>query len=103
MVKREGGVLRVKNLTPIECSSFPVVHLPILRRSRLNILQVNLGYRCNQQCIHCHVEAGPHRTEMMGKPVITQVVDFLATSNLKTMDLTGGSRPHCMEDGDSCD
>lgn len=97
MVKREGGVLRLKSLTPIECSSFPVVHLPILRRSRLNILQVNLGYRCNQQCIHCHVEAGPHRTEMMGKPVIAEVVDFLATSNLKTMDLTGGApelNPH---------
>ena len=38
---------------------------PALRRSRLNTLQVNLGYRCNQSCVHCHVNAGPKRTEMM--------------------------------------
>ncbi|MGQ9646820.1 MAG: arsenosugar biosynthesis radical SAM (seleno)protein ArsS [Thermodesulfobacteriota bacterium] len=80
----------MKNPTPIP---FPprVTHFPDLRRSGLTTLQVNLGYRCNQRCIHCHVEAGPHRTEMMSWPVIAQVIDFLASSTTKTIDLTGGA------------
>ena len=47
----------------------PTIHLlartdfPALRRARLDTLQVNLGYRCNQSCLHCHVNAGPKRTE----------------------------------------
>ena len=39
---------------------------PSIRRKRLDTLQVNLGYKCNQSCLHCHVNAGPTRTEMMG-------------------------------------
>ncbi len=60
-------------------------------RTQLQILQVNLGYRCNQRCIHCHVNAGPERTEMMEEPVIAQVLNFLTASNLNILDLTGGA------------
>src|SRR6185437_5945627 len=46
------------------------IPFPALRRGRLETLQVNLGYRCNQSCVHCHVNAGPKRTEEMGGKVI---------------------------------
>lgn len=74
-----------------------MTHFPTLRRARLEILQVNLGYRCNQQCIHCHVNAGPNRKEMMKRPIVDQVIHFLITFGLKKVDLTGGSpelNPH---------
>jgi len=64
---------------------------PVIRRTHLEILQVNLGYRCNQRCIHCHVNAGPERTEMMDRSTIDQVIAFLASSNLRQLDLTGGA------------
>src|SRR6185436_4708508 len=50
---------------------------PALARAKLETLQVNLGYRCNQSCVHCHVNAGPSRTEMMPASVIEDVVAFL--------------------------
>ena len=62
---------------------------PALRRKRLEILQVNLGYRCNQSCVHCHVNAGPQRTEMMPPEVIEDVVAFLP--QVETLDITGGA------------
>lgn len=68
-----------------------VTDFPPLRRSRLEILQVNLGYRCNQTCIHCHVNAGPHRQEVMGRDIIEVVLDFLRASSVPTLDLTGGA------------
>jgi radical SAM/Cys-rich protein len=68
-----------------------MTNFPSLRRSRLEVLQVNLGYRCNQQCIHCHVNAGPNRKEMMERPIVDQVIQFLINSGLRKLDLTGGS------------
>src|SRR6266852_4828734 len=62
---------------------------PAVRRKRLEILQVNLGYRCNQSCVHCHVNAGPQRTEMMPPEVIEDVVAFLP--QVETLDITGGA------------
>ena len=50
---------------------------PPVRRSRLTTLQVNLGYLCNQSCVHCHVNAGPKRTEQMTARTADQVVDFM--------------------------
>ena len=47
---------------------------PALRRRRLETLQVNLGYVCNQTCVHCHVNAGPKRTESMTKAIVDQVI-----------------------------
>ena len=64
---------------------------PPLRRKRFETLQVNLGYRCNQSCLHCHVNAGPTRTEMMSPPVLEDVIAFLARSGAATLDITGGA------------
>ena len=70
---------------------------PALRRSRLETLQVNLGYRCNQSCVHCHVNAGPGRSEQMSAQTITDVLAFIEVAGVKKLDLTGGApelNPH---------
>jgi radical SAM/Cys-rich protein len=70
---------------------------PALRRRRLETLQVNVGYKCNQSCVHCHVNAGPTRTEMMGLEVADQVLAFLRVARVPTLDITGGApelNPH---------
>ncbi|MEW6687884.1 MAG: arsenosugar biosynthesis radical SAM (seleno)protein ArsS [Pseudomonadota bacterium] len=64
---------------------------PALRRARLETLQVNLGYRCNQSCVHCHVNAGPSRSEQMTRETVADVVVFLGISKVKTLDITGGA------------
>jgi len=64
---------------------------PPVARTALATLQVNLGYRCNQSCLHCHVNAGPQRREAMSVATADAVVDFLARSRLRTLDLTGGA------------
>lgn len=64
---------------------------PPLRRERLTTLQVNLGYRCNQACLHCHVNAGPTRKERMQRQTIDAVIEFLRRSSLSTLDITGGA------------
>ncbi len=64
---------------------------PPIRRRRLETLQVNLGFRCNQQCVHCHVNAGPRRTEEMSRATVEEVLDFLRASRVTTLDLTGGA------------
>jgi radical SAM/Cys-rich protein len=70
---------------------------PAIRRRRLDTLQVNLGYRCNQSCLHCHVNASPTRTEMMSRETVDTVLDFLRASRVRTLDVTGGApelHPH---------
>jgi radical SAM/Cys-rich protein len=70
---------------------------PALSRRRLETLQVNLGYVCNQTCVHCHVNAGPTRTESMSRETAGQVLDYLAASGATALDLTGGApelNPH---------
>ena len=62
---------------------------PPLRRKRLETLQVNVGYRCNQSCVHCHVNAGPQRTETMSPQVIEDVIAFLP--RVQALDITGGA------------
>jgi len=64
---------------------------PALRRHALETLQVNLGYVCNQACLHCHVNAGPTRTETMTRETADQVLQYLAASGAGTLDLTGGA------------
>jgi len=64
---------------------------PAIKRGTLETLQVNLGYRCNQQCQHCHVNAGPKRTENMTRETIDQLLEFLKASEVKRLDLTGGA------------
>jgi len=72
-------------------------NFPALRRAPLETLQVNLGYLCNQACLHCHVNAGPTRKEIMTRDTIDEILSYLAQSNVKTLDLTGGApemNPH---------
>jgi radical SAM/Cys-rich protein len=64
---------------------------PPIRRESATTLQVNLGYRCNQQCLHCHVAAGPNRTEDMLAETIDLVIDSLRSRAFDTLDLTGGA------------
>jgi radical SAM/Cys-rich protein len=70
---------------------------PPLARRRTEILQLNLGYTCNQSCLHCHVNAGPGRTEQMSLATLQVVLDFIRASDVRLIDLTGGApemNPH---------
>jgi radical SAM/Cys-rich protein len=76
----------------IEVSDFPKIS-----RRRLETLQVNVGYRCNQTCVHCHVNAGPGRTEEMTRETVGEVLAYLEVSGVRTLDVTGGApelNPH---------
>jgi len=64
---------------------------PRIKRAHLETLQVNLGYLCNQQCLHCHVDASPRRKEIMTAETVEDVLNFLKHKNIKTLDLTGGA------------
>ncbi|HEX4782175.1 MAG TPA: arsenosugar biosynthesis radical SAM (seleno)protein ArsS [Usitatibacter sp.] len=64
---------------------------PALKRRRIETLQVNIGYVCNQACLHCHVNAGPTRTESMSRETADQVLQYLAASGATMLDLTGGA------------
>ena len=73
------------------------IPFPALTRGRLDTLQVNVGYRCNQSCVHCHVNAGPNRTEEMDGEVADLVLAVLAHRKIPTLDITGGApelNPH---------
>ena len=61
------------------------------RKHRIDALQVNMGRYCNQACIHCHVEAGPGRKEIMGRETVEAVLRFLEGSAIPTVDITGGA------------
>ncbi|MFD2822932.1 arsenosugar biosynthesis radical SAM (seleno)protein ArsS [Lacinutrix iliipiscaria] len=68
-----------------ETNQFP------LRPKKLEILQINVGYMCNQVCTHCHVDAGPDRTEIMTKETMQQCLNVIKTTGAHTLDLTGGA------------
>ena len=73
---------------------------PAITRARLETLQVNLGYKCNQSCLHCHVNAGPTRTEMMSRETVDDVLAFLEKKKIPVLDVTGGApelHPHFRE------
>ena len=70
---------------------------PNLRRRPVQTLQVNLGYRCNQQCLHCHVDAGPNRKEEMSLGTVEEVLALLRAARVSRLDVTGGApelNPH---------
>lgn len=74
--------------------TFPLLQrtdFPALKRERLDTLQVNLGYKCNQSCLHCHVNAGPNRTEMMSGETVDLVIEALRAKKIATLDMTGGA------------
>jgi radical SAM/Cys-rich protein len=62
-----------------------------LRRGATEILQINTGKLCNLTCVHCHVNAGPKRKEIMTRETIDRIVDWLAGAGIHTVDLTGGA------------
>lgn len=64
---------------------------PKIRRRAVETLQVNVGYTCNQSCVHCHVNAGPNRTEQMDRDTIDTVLRVLAAKKIGTLDITGGA------------
>lgn len=74
------------------------IEFPKIKKGKVNTFQVNLGYLCNQQCSHCHVNASPKRTEIMPKEIIDKIIDVISTNNnITTLDLTGGApemNPH---------
>ncbi|WP_055434893.1 arsenosugar biosynthesis radical SAM (seleno)protein ArsS [Lacinutrix algicola] len=74
-----------------ETNQFP------LKAKKLEILQINVGYMCNQVCEHCHVDAGPDRKEIMTRETMQQILDVIKTTRAHTLDLTGGApemNPH---------
>ena len=76
----------------LDSGDFPSIH-----RERIETVQVNLGYKCNQSCLHCHVNASPDRKESMSKNTMNQVRVFIKQVGAKTVDLTGGApelNPH---------
>ncbi|ARV10120.1 radical SAM protein [Winogradskyella sp. PC-19] len=68
-----------------ETNQFP------LKANTLEILQINVGYMCNQVCEHCHVDAGPDRKEIMTQETMQQILDVIKTTGAHTLDLTGGA------------
>ena len=68
-----------------ETNQFP------LRPKTLEILQINVGYMCNQVCAHCHVDAGPDRKEIMTRETMTDCLDVIKKTGAHTLDLTGGA------------
>ncbi len=62
-----------------------------LKRGQTNTLQINVGLVCNQACRHCHLEAGPDRSEMMGRKTIEEVVDYAKRARFPVVDITGGA------------
>jgi radical SAM/Cys-rich protein len=67
------------------------VPFPAIHRATLDTLQVNVGYRCNQSCFHCHVNASPNRTEELSAEVAGLVLDFAERRRIATLDITGGA------------
>jgi radical SAM/Cys-rich protein len=68
-----------------------VTDFPAIRRRRVDTLQVNVGYKCNQSCLHCHVNAGPTRTEQMSGDTVDVVLAYLSAAQVATLDITGGA------------
>ncbi|MCQ4321145.1 arsenosugar biosynthesis radical SAM (seleno)protein ArsS [Stutzerimonas stutzeri] len=67
------------------------LNFPAIRRGRLEALQINLTYRCNQRCLHCHVNAGPTRSEAMTDESLALLHDVIDAHRVQTLDLTGGA------------
>ncbi len=65
--------------------------LPLLETERIEVLQVNVGKLCNQTCLHCHVDAGPDRREVMSRETAAKVIELLRRHPIPTLDITGGA------------
>lgn len=96
---RDAVNLDARNDAVVDLESMLRRHgLGMLRRQYVETIQVNVGKRCNQACHHCHVDAGPKRTEIMGKETAERTIALLAANpRVSTLDLTGGApelNPH---------
>jgi radical SAM/Cys-rich protein len=79
---------------PIACSFDDALRdagLYPLRATGIEILQLNVGKRCNQTCRHCHVDAGPERKEVMPREVLERALEFVAQARIPAVDITGGA------------
>ena len=94
VVNRESAVNERERATPMRPMSFAArlrqegVHLT---RSGIATIQINVGKLCNQACLHCHVDAGPKRTEIMDRGTVELALEFVRAANASTVDLTGGA------------
>ena len=88
--ERQRQILDDLSLRPFGDAVASAGHSP-LRVSGIDILQINVGKRCNQTCAHCHVDAGPERKEVMPSAVLDACLAFLAQSDIPTLDITGGA------------
>lgn len=86
----ENGIFQSGQLPTFRKKIEPVGYYP-LKPSTIEILQVNIGYMCNQVCKHCHVDAGPDRQEIMTRETMQQCLDVLSATKIKTLDITGGA------------
>ncbi len=84
------GIFQNGNLPTFKTKIAETNQFP-LKAKTLEILQINVGYMCNQVCTHCHVDAGPDRKEIMTKETMQQCLDVIKNSNAHTLDLTGGA------------
>jgi radical SAM/Cys-rich protein len=88
--QRQIDILENDAHTPFRKKIEAIGYYP-LHPSSIEILQVNVGYMCNQTCKHCHVDAGPDRQEIMARETMQQCLDTLAKTNIRTLDITGGA------------
>lgn len=96
LARLEGGIFATDELPTFKERLQQLEAFP-LRPRALEILQVNLGYLCNQVCAHCHVDAGPDRKEIMNLETIEKVLEVARATEVGTLDLTGGApemNPH---------
>lgn len=90
------GIFKEKELPYFKDKIAETGNFP-LKPNKLEILQINLGYMCNQVCGHCHVDAGPDRKEIMTRETMQQCLEVIRTTGAHTLDLTGGApemNPH---------
>ena len=64
---------------------------PNIKKEFIDTLQINIGYKCNQACKHCHVNSSPSRTEMMSEEILNLIPKIIKKFNIKTLDITGGA------------
>ena len=84
------GIFKEGELPTFQNKIAETGHFP-LKPKKLEILQMNLGYMCNQVCSHCHVDAGPDRKEIMTVDTMLQCLEVIRTTGAHTLDLTGGA------------
>jgi len=85
-----GGIFANGELLPFKDKIAETNQFPLIP-SKLEILQINLGYMCNQVCEHCHVDAGPDRKEIMTRETMMQCLEVIKKTEAHTLDLTGGA------------